>query len=288
MPALQGWSAMPAPLLDRLAAHLRSLPPVAVLYTDLDGTLLGPGGSLLTAPDGTPSARAAEALVRARAAGITVVPVSGRRAASLQVDARLMGLSDAIAEVGTVIVRGGERHYEWGDCPRELADTPREALRACGALDALLGAFAGDLRPYRPWDADREGGHLLHGRIDVEAANEVLERAGCGWAQIVDNGRGGGWEGKDAHSYHLIARGVGKAVAITDDLAVRGLRRDEAAAVGDSMEDRTMAEAVGTYIQVANGHGEVGGDVFGVPSAMGAGFAEAVDVIVEAANEPPD
>jgi hydroxymethylpyrimidine pyrophosphatase-like HAD family hydrolase len=92
--------------MDALVAHLRRLPPVAVLYTDFDGTLLGPGGSLLSAPDGSPSLRAARALVEAREAGITVVPVSGRRYLTLGGDARLLGLSDLIAEAGTVVPRG--------------------------------------------------------------------------------------------------------------------------------------------------------------------------------------
>ena len=273
---------MPDPLLECLAAHLAALPPIAVLYPDLDGTLLGPNGSLLPAPDGRPSARAAHALVRARAGGLTVVPVSGRRAASLATDARLMGLSDAIAEVGTVILRAGRRHYEWGECPRDLAHTPREALRRAGALDAVLETFAGTLRPYRPWDAEREGGHLLHGQVDVAEANAVLERAGVGWAQLVDNGPGGSWDGRPVRAYHLIARGVGKAIALADDLAGRGLDPGQAAAIGDSIEDRTMAGAIGTYIQVANGHGPLGDGVFGVPGAMGDGFADAVQAILAA------
>jgi phosphoglycolate phosphatase-like HAD superfamily hydrolase len=278
-PALQVLILMSDALLRDLAAHFAGLPPVQVLYTDLDGTLLGPEGSLLTAPDGRPSIRAAAALVAARLAGITVVPVSGRRAASLAVDARLMGLSDAIAEVGSVILRAGQRHYEWGECPRNLGSTPRETLRNTGALDALLEAFGEDLRPYRPWDAEREGGHLLHGSVDVNAANAVLAQSGFSWAQLVDNGAAGGWPGREVRSYHLIARGVGKAIAITDDLRDRGLRANQAVAIGDSLEDRTMAAAVATYVQVANGHGELGGNVFGVPGAMGDGFADVVETI---------
>lgn len=277
------WCKMSARLLRVLTTHLERLPPVEVLYTDLDGTLLGPNGSLLTAPDGRPSVRAAQALVDARMAGVTVVPVSGRRATSLQVDARLMGLSDAIAELGGVIFRGGERWYEWGECPQTLADnSPREVLMAAGALEALLKAFADDLRPYNPWDDGREGGHILHGCVDIEKANEVLAAAGCAWAQLVNNGAASGWPGRDVHAYHLIPRGVGKAIAIADDLQARGLQPQQAAAIGDSIEDRTMAIAVGTYLQVANGHGPLGGIVFGVPGAMGDGFADAVAAIVAA------
>lgn len=267
------------------ARHLAALPPAEVLYADLDGTLLGPGGSLLTGPDGGPSARAAQALVDARAAGITVVPVTGRRALALDGDTRLLGLRDYIAEVGTVILRAGRRRYEWGSCPADLraaAATPRAALDSAGALDVLLAAFPGDLRPFLPWDADREGGHLLHGRVDVAVANAALSAQGLGWAYLVDNGAAGGWPGRRVRAYHLLPRGVGKAVAVADDLAERGLAAGQAAACGDSLEDLTMAGVVGTYFQVANGHGEPGGNAFGVPGAMGHGFADAVALLVAA------
>jgi hydroxymethylpyrimidine pyrophosphatase-like HAD family hydrolase len=268
--------------MDALLAHLRRLPPVEVLYTDFDGTLLGPGGSLLTAPDGTPSLRAAQALLDARSAGVTVVPVSGRRHLTLAADARLMGLSDAIAEAGTVVLRGGELSYVWGDAPEDLAGTPREALRSSGALDALLGAFDGALRVFLPWDEGRVGEILLHGVADVDVADKVLAEAGAGWACLIDNGAASGWPGRDVRAYHLIPRGTGKARAVAADLEARRVPPDRALAVGDSLEDLTMAAAVGTYVQVANGHGILTGNAFPVPGAMGHGFADAVTAVLSA------
>lgn len=270
--------------LDDLTAHLAGLPPVRVVYTDLDGTLLGPNGSLLTAPDGRPSVEAARALCAAAAAGVLVVPVSGRRRRQLETDARLMGLPDAIAEAGTVVLRGGAVHYEWGACPRDLAGNPHDALEAAGAVKALLEAFAGDLRPYAPWHTDREGSHLLHGLIEVERADAVLEGAGVGWAHVIDNGATGGWPGRTVRAYHLLPRGVGKQAAIAGDLRARGLDPRQAMAVGDSPQDRTMAASVGTYVQVAGGHagGAPGAaHAFVVPADMGEGFAQAVDAALD-------
>ncbi len=265
-----------------LDAHLRALPPAEVLYTDFDGTLLGPNGSLLTGPDGRPSVRAAAALVDARAAGVTVVPVSGRRHATLRVDARLLGLADAIAEAGTVVTRGGEVSYVWGEAPAAEGATPREVLERCGALAALLSAFAGQVRVFQPWDEGRVGEFLLHGRLDVAEADRVLAEAGAGWACVVDNGAARDWQGRESRAYHLLPRGTGKAGAVAADLAARGLPRQRAVAVGDSLEDLTMAAVVGTYVQVANGHGELSGNAFGVPGAMGDGFADAVAAILAA------
>ncbi|HUH08396.1 MAG TPA: hypothetical protein VML96_11425, partial [Egibacteraceae bacterium] len=258
-------------MLDPLHSHLAGLPPAAVLYTDLDNTLLGPAGSLLTAADGRPSLAAAEALVAAAEAGLTIVPVSGRGRAQMMSDIRLLGLSDFVAEVGAVIFRAGEVAYEWGECPRGLADTPHDAMVAAGAVSALLDGFDGDLRHYEPWHRNREGGHLFHGLVDVEEADVVLAEAGCEWAYLCDNGATGGWSGREVRAYHLLPRGVGKAKAVADDLAVRGLDRSQAAAVGDSLEDRTIASAVATYLQVSNGHGAPGGNIFAVPGAMGSG-----------------
>jgi phosphoglycolate phosphatase len=265
-----------------LETHLAELPPAEVLYTDIDGTLLGPDGSLLSGPDGRPSARAAEALVGAAAAGLTVVPVSGRRRPQLATDVRLMGLRDFIAEAGAVVVRDGEVSYEWGACPRDLATNPHDALVAAGAVDALLQTFADDLRHYEPWHREREGGHLFHGLVDVRRANALLEDIGCGWAYLVDNGATGGWPGRQVRAYHLLPQRVGKAAAVADDLVARALQPQQAAACGDSLEDLRMAEVVGTYVIVENGHGEPGGNVFRVAGSMGHGFARAVEALLAA------
>lgn len=265
----------PGVMTTELSEGLAGLPRVEILYTDLDNTLLGPNGSLLTGPDGRPSASAAAALADAAAAGLRIVPVSGRAMARLRNDVRLMGLGDAIGEAGAVIMRGGRTHYEWGLCPRDIARNPHDTLTATGAVDVVLNAFAGDVRHYEPWHRGREGGHLFHGVVDVAAANAALEEAGCGWAYLCDNGRTGGWEGREVHAYHLLPRGVGKAPAITDDLAARGLRREQAAAIGDSLEDLTMAAHVGAFFMVANGHHEAQG-VLRTPDEMGEGFADAV------------
>ncbi|MFO8075802.1 MAG: HAD-IIB family hydrolase [Egibacteraceae bacterium] len=269
--------SMPA-FVDAAARHLAERPPVRVLYTDLDGTLLGPGGALLRAPDGQPSARAAQALAEAAAEGLTVVPVSGRQRRQLEQDARLMGLGDAIAEAGTAVVTDGVLRYTWGQCPPGLAETPHDALRRAGALEALLTRFDGDVRPYEPWWRGREGTILLHGVLDVEVANTALAEAGVGWAEVIDNGATEGWPGREVRAYHVLPRGVGKARAVAEDLARRGLDADAAAAIGDSPEDARMAQVVGTYFTVANGGVDGAGLV--TPSAMGHGFAEAVTVLL--------
>ena len=267
--------AMPSDLERRLA----ELPPVRAIYTDLDGTLLGPGGALLRGPDGRPSLRAAQALVRAAEAHVEVIPVSGRQRKQLENDARLMGLDDCIAEAGVVIVRDGRRHYEWGGLPRGLAGNPHDTMTEAGAVAVLLRAFPHDLRHYEPWHLDREGSHLFHGLVDVAAADRVLDEHGFGWASLIDNGDTGGWPGRDVRAYHLVPRGIDKATAVADDIAARGLACEETVAIGDSLADLAMAASVGTFVIVANGHGEGGGNVVRVDEAMGHGFAQTVEAV---------
>lgn len=269
---------MPSDLERRLSAR----PAVRAIYTDLDGTLLGPGGSLLHGPDGRPSARAALALVAAAEAGVEVIPVSGRQRKQLENDARLMGLDDCIAEAGVVIVRDGRRHYEWGGLPRGLADNPHDTMTEAGAVAVLLREFGADLRHYEPWHLDREGSHLFHGLVDVAAADRLLDEHGYDWVSLIDNGDTGGWPGRDVRAYHLVPRGIDKARAVADDIAARGLTAEETLAIGDSLADLAMSASVGTFVIVANGHGEPGANAVRVDEAMGHGFAQAVEAVLAA------
>ena len=270
--------------MTALPTHLRRMPPIRVIYTDLDGTLLGAGGSVLADATGAPSDAAASALVRARRAGVTVVPVTGRNHSGLADDCRLLGLHDYIAEAGTLVMRDDVVEHRWGDAPRDGGGTPRDALRRAGALDALLRHFA-DLEIFARYDEGRIGEYLLRGRADVHEADRVLARAGASWARLVDNGATHGPPGTRA--YHLLPRGTGKALAVRDDLRVRGLEPEQALAVGDSVEDLTMAAEVGTYVQVANGHGALtAAHCFGVDQAMSEGFAAAVTAALDVGYSP--
>src|SRR5699024_8771305 len=112
---------------------------------------------------------------------------------------------------------------EWGQAPTEIAANPHDALIESGAYQVVLDAFPGGIRWFHPWAENRRGGILLHGLVDVDTVNDRLAGAGLGWAYLLDNGRTGGWEGRSVRAYHLMPRGVGKAVAVADDLAARGL-----------------------------------------------------------------
>jgi hydroxymethylpyrimidine pyrophosphatase-like HAD family hydrolase len=269
------------PVLERLAP--------ALLFSDVDGTLVGRDGSLLADLDGTPTLAAAEALVAARVAGLEVVLVSGRTAAQLRETGRLLGCRDAIAELGTVLVRGREEELVWGQAPSDLGACPAEALERSGALAVLLESFAGHLEPHTPWHVGRRGTFLLRGQAEVAEADALLAGKGLGWARLVDNGRlrgayphlGPG----PAHAYHLLPAGVSKAGTAAAYLAGRALAASQAAAIGDSPADLQLASVVGAMFLVANGAwaaelGDPATPVIVTPSAAGQGWAEAVAALL--------
>jgi hydroxymethylpyrimidine pyrophosphatase-like HAD family hydrolase len=245
---------------------------------------------LLADLDGTPTLAAAEALVAAHLAGLEVVLVSGRTAAQLRETGRLLGTRDAIAELGTVLVRGREAELVWGEAPSDLGACPAEALERSGAVAVLLESFAGRLEPHTPWHLGRRGTFLLRGQAEVAEADALLAGHGLGWARLVDNGRlrgayphlGPG----PSHAYHLLPAGVSKAGTAAAYLAGRGLGPAQAAAIGDSPADLQLAGVAGAMFLVANGAWAAGladpaTPVIVTPSPAGQGWAEAVAALLE-------
>lgn len=277
-------TAIPLADADRALAALAP----RVLFSDVDGTLVGRGGSLLADLDGGTSLAAAEALVAARRAGLEVVLVSGRTRAQLFEACRLLGLRDAIGELGTVLLRDGKAELQWGQTPREIGATPAEALERSGALETVLAKFAGRIEPHTPWHQGRQGTALLRGQVEAAEVDAALRARGFGWAHLEDNGRLRGpyphlGDG-ETHAFHLLPVGVGKAATAAAYLAARGLEAAAAAAVGDGPADLAIADAVGAMFLVANGAWAAEQDparpVIVTPSSAGDGFAEVVGALI--------
>jgi HAD superfamily hydrolase (TIGR01484 family) len=242
---------------DRLVsrAHER-LAGIKVVYTDLDGTMLGRNGSFLHDPDGEATLEPAEALLAARAAAVDVVPVSGRALRGLQTDARILGLPTVISEMGAQI------SYNFGrEVVNNFGETPRPGLPAAimeevGAVRALLDRFDGLLEHHTPWSGWRECTHLFRGLVDTQEADEFLASNGFGWMTLHDNGRlHGEYLGipkGSARAYHLQPRGVSKGSAVAVDRERRSLAREEAVAIGDAFADLELAAEVGTFVMVCD------------------------------------
>jgi len=228
------------------------------VYSDLDGTLLGPGGSLLRGGDGTFSLLGVRALEACARAGAEVVLYSGRRQGSVFDASRLIGASSYVFELGCGLVVDGE--LEWltdGLEPSDSAGSIYDQIEATGAPALLLSHFAGQLEYHTPWALGREVSHLFRGSIDLASAAALLADAGLGWLRLVDNGvvraESEQMPGLPiVRAYHLIPAAASKARAVARHMQARGYAPEDCIAVGDSREDLDVSEVVGTFWLVAN------------------------------------
>jgi hydroxymethylpyrimidine pyrophosphatase-like HAD family hydrolase len=255
-------------------------PCVAIrcIYTDLDDTLLGRGGSLFHTEEGDFTLLAARALEACHRAQVEVVITSGRRRMQVMEDARLIGQTAFIFEVGCGLVIDGELTFLTGELqPREGASVHRQIAES-GAPALLLDHFGGapaQLEHHDPWHLDREVSHLFRGTIDLAEANALLRAEGHDALRLVDNGA----VALGVHVFHLIPAVSSKAAAVAAHMRPRGYAADECIGVGDSREDLEVAQVVGRYFLVANTavrDASAFPNVERTEQAMGEGFYEAV------------
>jgi hydroxymethylpyrimidine pyrophosphatase-like HAD family hydrolase len=232
---------------------------IRVLYSDLDGTMVGPGGCFVRTADHELTLTPTQALVELLAAGIELVLVSGRTRAQLQEAARIFGADGFVAEVGAIIGWDGGRRSTTvsGEAPAEFAGPLVTQLESVGLVDALLERYDGRITHHAPWHLGHETDVMLHGQVDVDKVDAWLADEGYPWLTLVDNGRLPGRTMPDVegaiHVYHLMARGITKGTGVQNDLSRRGLTPQEAVAVGDSLSDLEMAPHVQRLFLVANG-----------------------------------
>jgi len=227
------------------------------VYTDLDGTLLGHGGSLFRAADGAFTLLGARALEACHRAGVEVTLKSGRRKAQVMEDARLIGQTSYIYEVGCGLVIDGEETLLTGSLQPRDGKTIHTLIGESGAPALLLETYAGRLEHHAPWHLGREISHLMRGRVDALAADRLLAEHGHGQLRLVDNGAISAKAtlrdiDGPPHAYHLIPRESSKARAVASHMAARGYAREQCIGIGDSREDLDVADVVGRFFLVAN------------------------------------
>jgi hypothetical protein len=270
--------------------------PVAtrIVYTDLDGTMVGPRGSFWHTAGRELTASPSTALLELHRAGVALVLVSGRTHAQLVEAARIFAADGAIAELGSLVswAGGRETHLLTGELPERFAGrTPMSVMAELGVVEQLVAAHPGRLEWHEPWHITHDADALLRGRVDAAAVDAWLAEHGWGWLTMNDNGAVPATprmtlaaDALPPHVYHLMPRGISKGAAIAWDLARRGLTATDAVAVGDSVSDLEMASAVGRLWVTANGAAVegMGERLSAVPNAsvtrapMGEGWAQAV------------
>lgn len=226
------------------------------LYVDLDGTLLGYRASLFHDGEGritTMGVKAVEACLRA---DVEICIYSGRRSAQVMEDARLLGQTSYIFEVGCGLVIDGETTWLTDDLQPTEHESIFQQIASAGADDLLLDYFGDRLEYHAPWHLDREVSHLYRGLVDTGEVNSVLEERGFEHLRLVDNGRIGRkpetLKVDRLHAYHLIPRCASKALAVAAHMRARGYLRDECIAAGDSAEDLEVAQVVGRFFMMRN------------------------------------
>jgi hydroxymethylpyrimidine pyrophosphatase-like HAD family hydrolase len=224
------------------------LPDARVLYVDVDGTLVAPGGDLFW--DG--SRVLVDALLAARQAELDIVPVTGRGRVQVRELCRLLGLPRGIAELGCVHLEGNEVRYELGAFPF-VGETPIEAVVNRGPLD-LVRATA-DLEPHDPWNEGREATLILRGAANVAAVNKALVDHDFAWCELVDNGALARRPG--SHAYHLAPVRTGKIAGVAADRARHGIDKADAFYIGDSAADLACAPEVRECWLVANAEADL-------------------------------
>ncbi|MEQ9337032.1 MAG: HAD hydrolase family protein [Miltoncostaeaceae bacterium] len=234
-------------------------------YIDLDGTLLGAGGSLLRDGAGAYSRDGVEALAALHDAAVPVILTSGRSRPRLEATRAALGADGLLAEMGALDA----------DYPTAPGQSVFEAIAATGIPAALLERETGlRIHPAAQWG--REGGHVFAGRAGPDAPAWVHDASG-GTLRLADNGR----IGEGIHTFHLLPARASKRAAVARDVDARGLDAAECLAVGDSRQDLDMGRAVGTVAIVANGAAadpELAADAPWVTrEGNGAGVREAVE-----------
>jgi phosphoglycolate phosphatase len=257
---------------------------VRVVYTDLDGTMVGPHGCFFRAEGGATTLDPAHALVELHRAGVALVLVSGRTRPQLVEAADIFGADGFIGELGAIVGwnHGRDSEIRRGAMPDSFSRVP-ESL-----LVELIRLHPGRLELHTPWHAGREIDVMLRGKVDVAEVDGWLAATGFGWLSMRDNGLISPTHMPDLgvvpHVYHLVPDGVGKGEAVAYDLKRRGLAPHEAIAIGDSASDLGMAPHVGRMHLVANAMRHPGiaellphhDNVLVEDRTLGAGWASAV------------
>ncbi len=265
-----------------------------IVYTDLDGTMVGPRGSFWHTAARDLTADPATALLELHRAGVPLVLVSGRTFEQVVEAARIFAADGAIAELGAMLSWDGGRgtHRFTGELPAgHDGRTPMEVMASLGVVEELMAAHPGRLEWHAPWHTTHDTDALLRGRVDPVAVDAWLAERGLGWLTLKDNGAIQATsrmtldpDPAPPRVYHLMPRGISKGAAIAWDLERRGIDPADAVAIGDSVSDLDMAPAVGRLWITANGAAVDGmaDRIAAVPTAvatdapMGEGWAQAV------------
>ena len=279
---------------------------IRYVFADMDGTMLAPGSCALADADGNPSFELAATLVELKRAGIEVIPCSGRNRSMLHEDARALGFSAYIAEMGGILMLDNKTdtwEYFTADMAYDPACglTPHQVIEATGVLDEFVGRRPGMLEYHN----DMANGYKyrevtvgMRGEMPDDEARALLAASGhkLEWS---DNGFLNYIsapttlrlpEGVRGRAFNIQPAGLNKGRAIERFCELRGIDRAQTISLGDSVSDYSMASATELFCLVENGLKNPGAEEFlaGQTNAyvtrgrIVAGFVSAMRTLLEA------
>ncbi len=271
-----------------------NLKEIKIIYTDVDGTLLGPEGCIFYDIQKNLTLRPIQAIFSALRKEIDIVMVSGRHAKQLRENARMLGFRNYIAEMGAQIIydHGKNVVLNLGNYQAKES-TVFESIKRSGAIDLLFENYTGKLEYHEPWSHERECTPLFRGRVDVNDANRLLVEAGYEDLELVDNGRirrtSPTLKVRELHAYHLVPGGISKAQAVAKDIVLRNIDKATTIAIGDAVADLDFARFVGAFFLLRNGLEDNSGlaqtiletpNIFITKCPMGLGWAEVIEFLL--------
>ncbi len=238
------------------------------VFTDLDGTMLAPGSTVMRDAFGRPSAALPCVLADLAAAGIEVVPVSGRNRAMLHEDCRVLGLNSYVGEMGSLIMTDlKEQVWEYFcadmDYDPDCGLTPHELIERTGVCQEILDRWPGLIEYQNDMGTGykhREVTVGYRGNVPDDEVRDLLARSGLAldWADnglvnriskptVLDLPKG------TCRSLQIIPRGLDKGVGLRRYMELRGIDPAEAVSVGDAPSDFLMGRETGTFVCMENG-----------------------------------
>ncbi|QWT17911.1 HAD hydrolase family protein [Collinsella sp. zg1085] len=257
-------------LPEQASGELRErLSKIRYVFTDMDGTMLAPGSTVLADAEGNPSLALSSTLVELRQAGIEVIPCSGRNRSMLHEDVRVLGLNAYIGEMGGLIMFSHkDSHWEYFTADMDYDPacglTPHQVIEATGVCDLFSTRWPGLLEYHNDMSRGykyREVTVALRGEIPDEDAYEILSKSGLA-LEWGDNGFLGYIsapttltlpEGVPGRAYNISPAGLNKGRAIARFCEIRGIDPASTLSLGDSRADYSMADVTGLFFLVENG-----------------------------------
>ena len=262
---------MPKTFLSDLdqAVVFERLARVRYVFSDLDGTMYGPGSCVLKNSAGEHSLAMVETLVALKRAGVEVVLTSGRNRSMMHEDSRLLGINSYIGEMGGLIMLDRE-HDEWeyytADMPYdpESGLTPHQVIEQTGVCEKIIDRWPGLIEYHNDMSTGykyREVTVGMRGEVPDAEVEAMLDACGLP-LEWGDNGFLNYVsapttlelpEGVPGRAFNITPAGLGKGGAIRRFCERRGIDPAEPLAIGDSFSDFLMADAVETFLLVENG-----------------------------------